>query len=66
MSSFALNYHFFILMMCLFVMVVGITAVTSMSVDLFPEVNIPVVVVATFYAGIPPHSSQLRPNHCGK
>jgi multidrug efflux pump subunit AcrB len=25
-----------------------------MSVDLFPEVNIPVVVVATFYAGMPP------------
>jgi multidrug efflux pump subunit AcrB len=35
-------------------MVVGITTVTSMPVDLFPEVNIPVVVVATFYAGMPP------------
>ena len=41
-------------MMCLFVIVVGVTAVTGMSVDLFPEVNIPVVVVATFYAGMPP------------
>jgi multidrug efflux pump subunit AcrB len=54
MSSFAIKYPFFILMMCLFVMVVGITTVTSMPVDLFPEVNIPVVVVATFYAGMPP------------
>ncbi|MBS1799515.1 MAG: efflux RND transporter permease subunit [Acidobacteria bacterium] len=54
MSSFAIKYPFFILMMCLFVMVVGITAVTSMPVDLFPGVNIPVVVVATFYAGMPP------------
>jgi multidrug efflux pump subunit AcrB len=54
MSSFALKYPFFILMMCLFVIVVGVTTVTSMSVDLFPEVNIPVVVVATFYAGMPP------------
>jgi multidrug efflux pump subunit AcrB len=54
MSSFALKYPFFILMMCLFVVVVGVTTVTSMSVDLFPEVNIPVVVVATFYAGMPP------------
>jgi len=54
MSSFAIKYPFFILMMCLFVVVVGITTVTGMPVDLFPEVNIPVVVVATFYAGMPP------------
>ena len=54
MSSFAIKYPFFILMMCLFVIVVGITTVTSMPVDLFPEVNIPVVVVATFYSGMPP------------
>jgi multidrug efflux pump subunit AcrB len=54
MSSFAIKYPFFILMMCLFVVVVGITTVASMPVDLFPEVNIPVVVVATFYAGMPP------------
>jgi multidrug efflux pump subunit AcrB len=54
MSSFAIKYPFFILMMCLFVIVVGVTTVSSMPVDLFPEVNIPVVVVATFYAGMPP------------
>jgi len=54
MSFFAIKYPFFILMMCLFVVVVGITTVASMPVDLFPEVNIPVVVVATFYAGMPP------------
>ena len=54
MSSFAIKYPFFILMMCLFVIVVGITTVATMPVDLFPEVNIPVVVVATFYSGMPP------------
>ncbi len=54
MSSFAIKYPFFILMMCLFVIVVGVTTVANMPVDLFPEVNIPVVVVATFYAGMPP------------
>ncbi len=54
MPSFAIKYPFFVLMMCLFVLVVGITTVTGMPVDLFPEVNIPVVVVATFYAGMPP------------
>ncbi|MDR3413733.1 MAG: efflux RND transporter permease subunit [Formivibrio sp.] len=54
MPSFAIKYPFFVLMVCLFVVVVGITTVTSMPVDLFPEVNIPVVVVATFYSGMPP------------
>jgi multidrug efflux pump subunit AcrB len=54
MSSFAIKYPFFILMMCLFIIVVGSTTVARMPVDLFPEVNIPVVVVATFYAGMPP------------
>ena len=54
MSSFAIKYPFFVLMMCLIVIVVGITTVVGMPVDLFPEVNIPVVVVATFYAGMPP------------
>ena len=54
MSTFAIKYPFFILMMCLVIIVVGVTTVARMPVDLFPEVNIPVVVVATFYAGMPP------------
>src|ERR1700692_3830214 len=54
MSSFAIRYPFFILMACLVVVVVGVAAITGMPVDLFPPVKIPVVVVATFYAGMPP------------
>src|SRR6202451_4456193 len=54
MSSFAIKYPYFIVMLCLIVLVVGTTTVTRMPVDLFPEVNIPVVVVATFYSGMPP------------
>lgn len=54
MSSFALKFPFFILMVCLMVVVVGTATVTRMPVDLFPEINIPVVVVATFYSGMPP------------
>ncbi len=54
MSSFAIKYPFFILMFCLMVIVVGISAITSMPVDLFPAIKIPVVVVATFYSGMPP------------
>jgi multidrug efflux pump subunit AcrB len=33
---------------------VGITTVVRMPVDLFPQIDIPVVVVATFYSGMPP------------
>ena len=54
MSSFAIKYPFFILMFCLMVVVVGTATVARMPVDLFPEINIPVVVVATFYSGMPP------------
>ena len=54
MSSFAIRYPFFVLMACLMIVVVGVAAVLNMPVDLFPEVKIPVVVVATFYSGMPP------------
>ncbi len=54
MSSFAIRYPFFVLMVCLIIVVVGVAAITSMPVDLFPPVKIPVVVVATFYSGMPP------------
>lgn len=54
MSKFALRYPFFILMLCMFIAVVGTVTVARMPVDLFPEIQIPVVVVATFYSGMPP------------
>ncbi len=54
MPKFALAYPYFIIMICLVVAVVGVTTVARMPVDLFPQINIPVVVVATFYAGMPP------------
>lgn len=54
MSGFAIKYPFFIIMMCLVIAVVGLTTVARMPVDLFPNINIPVVVVATFYSGMPP------------
>ena len=54
MSSFAIKYPFFILMLCLGIVVVGVTTVMRMPVDLFPPIDIPVVVVATFYNGMPP------------
>jgi multidrug efflux pump subunit AcrB len=54
MSGFSIRYPFFIIMLCLVIAVVGVTTVARMPVDLFPQINIPVVVVATFYNGMPP------------
>jgi multidrug efflux pump subunit AcrB len=54
MPKFALAYPYFIIMLCLVVAVVGVTTVVRMPVDLFPQIKIPVVVVATFYSGMPP------------
>jgi hydrophobic/amphiphilic exporter-1 (mainly G- bacteria), HAE1 family len=54
MSSFSLKHPYFIVVVCLFVCVLGVTAYFNMPVDMFPPINIPVVEVATFYSGMPP------------
>ena len=54
MSRFALRYPYLIIVICLITCVVGVTSLVRMPVDLFPPINIPVVVVATFYSGMPP------------
>jgi Cu/Ag efflux pump CusA len=59
MPKFALKFPCFIIMLCLVVALVGTFNVVRMPVDLFPKIDMPVVVVATFYNGMPP--SRLRP-----
>src|SRR5664280_686838 len=54
MPNFSLKYPFFIIMACLVIVVVGVVSIASMPVDLFPQIDMPVVVVATFYSGMPP------------
>src|SRR5580658_9868305 len=54
MSSFSIRNPYFIMVLCLALVVLGVTAIARMPVDLFPPINIPVVVVATFYNGMPP------------
>jgi multidrug efflux pump subunit AcrB len=54
MPKFALKFPFFIIMLCLMVSLVGIVNIVRMPVDLFPRIDMPVVVVATFYNGMPP------------
>lgn len=54
MSRFAIRNPYFIIVVCLIISVVGVTSLSRMPVDMFPSMNIPVVVVATFYSGMPP------------
>src|SRR5512140_1934166 len=54
MSGFAIRNPYFIVVICLVIAVVGVTSLAQMPVDMFPAMNIPVVVVATFYSGMPP------------
>ena len=54
MSGFAIRNPYFIVVICLFIAVVGVTSLARMPIDMFPAMNIPVVVVATFYSGMPP------------
>jgi multidrug efflux pump subunit AcrB len=54
MPKFALRYPYFIVMICLLVAIVGAVGIVQMPMDLFPAIDMPVVVVATFYNGMPP------------
>jgi HAE1 family hydrophobic/amphiphilic exporter-1 len=54
MSRFALRYPYFVIVFCLITCVVGVSTLVRMPVDLFPPIRIPVVVVATFFSGMPP------------
>jgi multidrug efflux pump subunit AcrB len=52
--SFSLRSPYTIIVGALIVAIMGLTAFTRMPVDVFPDIKIPAVVIATFYQGMPP------------
>ena len=54
MPSFSLRNPYTIIVGALVIVILGATAFTRMPVDVFPDIKIPAVVVATFYQGMPP------------
>src|SRR6202451_4002314 len=54
MSRFAIRTPYLIIVACLIDLVLGVSSVARMPVDMFPSMNVPVVIVATFYSGMPP------------
>ncbi|HEX6502213.1 MAG TPA: efflux RND transporter permease subunit [Terriglobales bacterium] len=62
MSAFSIRNPHFIIVICLVLVVIGITSLVRMPVDLFPAINLPEVVVATFYSGMPPQDIETNIN----
>jgi multidrug efflux pump subunit AcrB len=54
MSRFAIRTPYLIVVACLMIFVLGVSSISRMPVDMFPSMNVPVVIVATFYSGMPP------------
>jgi multidrug efflux pump subunit AcrB len=54
MPRFSIRNPYFIVVVCLALAVIGVTSFVRMPIDLFPTINIPEVIVATFYSGMPP------------
>jgi multidrug efflux pump subunit AcrB len=59
MPRFSIRNPYFIIVACLALAVIGINAFSRMPVDLFPPINLPEVVVATFYNGMPPRDIEV-------
>src|ERR1700752_896965 len=54
MPGFSIRNPYFIIVICLVLLVIGTTSLIRMPVDLFPPINLPEAVVATLYTGMPP------------
>jgi multidrug efflux pump subunit AcrB len=59
LSRFAIRNPYLIVVGCLIILVVGAVSLVRMPVDMFPAIRIPVVVVATFYSGMPPEQIEV-------
>jgi multidrug efflux pump subunit AcrB len=54
MSGFSIRNPYVVVVVASIAAVIGLTSLVRMPIDLFPDINIPEVVVATFYTGMPP------------
>ncbi len=50
----ALKNPYAVLAVCLIVVILGAVSYRKMRVDIFPDINIPVILVSTFYRGLSP------------
>ena len=50
----ALKNPFAVFALCMIVIILGTVSFKKMKVDIFPDINIPVILVSTFYRGLSP------------
>ena len=55
-----LKYHYTVIVMALFILILGIVAILMTPTDLFPEINTPVVTAVWSYDGMPAHDIENR------
>ncbi len=54
MPGFSIRNPYFIVVCALILCIVGVVTIARMPVDMFPSMDLTVVVIATFYPGMPP------------
>ena len=59
MPRFSIRNPYFIVVLCLAIAVFAINGILRKPEDLFPPINLPEVVVATFYSGMPPQDIEV-------
>ena len=59
MAGFSIRNPYFIVVCALLIVVLGVSFLAKMPVDMFPNMDITVVVTATFFPGIPTSASTI-------
>ena len=54
MAGFSIRNPYFVIVCALLIVVLGVSFLLKMPVDMFPNMDITVVVTATFFPGMPP------------
>ena len=48
-----LKYYYTVIVMALFILIMGIVTIAKTPIDIFPEINTPVVTAVWTYTGMP-------------
>ena len=55
-----LKYHYTVIVMALFILIMGLVTIAKTSIDIFPEINTPVVTAVWTYTGMPAKDIERR------
>lgn len=55
-----LKYYYTVIVMALFILIMGLVTIAKTPIDIFPEINTPVVTAVWTYTGMPAHDIERR------